>query len=175
MAKQKKCAYSECDEMFTPRNMQHKCHDYICAIEYQAEVTAKRKAKEARRNLKEFNQQDKSWLMKEAQKWFNKYIRERDKDLPCISCGNTDRQMHCGHFKSVGGNGNLRFNEDNCHKQCSICNNHLSGNIGEYTKNLILKIGQERVDALDIKTTKVYTVEELQEIIEKYKSKVKEL
>ena len=175
MAKQKKCAYSKCEEFFTPRNMQHKCHDYLCAIQYQAEVTAKRKAKEARRNLKEFNQQDKSWLTKEAQRVFNKYIRERDKDLPCISCGNTDRQMHAGHYHTVGGNGNLRFNEDNCHKQCSICNNHKSGNLVAYKDHLISKIGIDRFKALDTKTTKSYTIDELHDIIIKYKTKIKDL
>ena len=36
----------------------------------------------------------------------------------------------------------------NVHKQCSVCNNHLSGNIGEYTPRLIEKIGQEKFDRL---------------------------
>jgi hypothetical protein len=40
------------------------------------------------------------------------------------------------------------FDEDNCHKQCSACNNHLSGNLTAYRPALIAKIGQARFDAL---------------------------
>ena len=173
MAKLKQCKASGCEEMFVQRNMQHTTHNYLCATAYAQEVTAKRKAKAKRRTVKEYNQTDVSWLKAEAQKRFNAYIRKRDEGNGCISCGNTDRQMHAGHFKSQGGNGNLRFNEDNCHMQCSICNNHLSGNLIPYKENLIKKIGQERVDALDKKVVKSYSVLELQGIIALYKQKIK--
>ena len=174
--KDKKCAYSKCDNMFTPRDyLGHKTCGWECAIEYAKEVKAKRKAKANRLSLKEFNQTDVSWLKKNAQKAFNAFIRKRDEKDGCISCGNTTRQMHAGHFKSQGGNANLRFNEDNCHKQCSQCNEKLSGNLIEYSKNLILKIGQERVDALDLKVYKNYSVTELQSIIKTYKQKLKDM
>jgi len=177
MAKQKKCAYSECEEMFTPRNMQHKCHDYICAIQYQAEVTAKRKAKETRRNLKEFNQQDKSWLMKEAQKWFNKYIRERDKDLPCISCKHDgSRQRHASHYRPVGRNSKHRFNEMNVHSACSICNSHLSGNLVPYREELVKMYGIDKIKELECDNEPYsYSISELKSIICKYKSKSKDI
>ncbi len=188
--KQKQCAANGCYEMFSPRNMQHRTHNWECAIQFQKELTEKRKAKDHRRIKKEFKQNDKTHLVKVAQQVFNKYIRTRDKDLPCISCGYTFgidlesdsertyvhiRQAHAGYLKPVGGNDNLRFNEDNVHKQCSICNNHKSGNVGEYEKQLILKIGKDRVDALDIKEVKSWTVEELKEIIDTYKQKTREL
>nr|DAL22037.1 MAG TPA_asm: NinG recombination protein [Caudoviricetes sp.] len=54
--------------------------------------------------------------------------------------------------QQVGGvsalNPELRFNEDNCHRQCAPCNNHLSGNLTAYRPALIAKIGQSRFDAL---------------------------
>ncbi len=176
MAKLRKCKASGCEEMFAPRNMQHQTHHYLCAISYQRELTEKRKAKEKRKAVKEFKQNDKSHLMKVAQQVFNKYIRLRDKDLPCISCGHDgNRQFHAGHFMPVGSNGHIRFDEANCNKQCSICNNHKSGNLSEYEPKLVQKIGQNEVDRLKVKFTRSYDVKELKGIIDTYKQKVKEI
>ena len=87
MAKLRKCKASGCEEMFTPINMQHQTHHYLCAMSYAKELKENRIAKDKRKAVKEFKQSDKSHLMKVAQQVFNKYIRQRDKDLPCISCG----------------------------------------------------------------------------------------
>ncbi|HCD1086027.1 TPA: recombination protein NinG [Proteus mirabilis] len=90
-----------------------------------------------------------SYFTKQAQTAFNAFIRERDKDEPCISCGRFhEGQYHAGHYRTTGANPELRFDEDNCHKQCAPCNNHLSGNIENYTPRLIEKIGQERFERL---------------------------
>lgn len=89
------------------------------------------------------------WL-KEAQTAFNSYIRARDSDLPCISCGRHHKgQYHAGHFLSVGARPDLRFVESNVHKQCSACNTHLSGNIVLYRKALIEKVGLMMVEWLE--------------------------
>lgn len=116
------------------------------------------------------------WL-KEAQTAFNAFIRERDMDLPCISCGRFhDGQYHAGHYKSVGANPELRFNEDNCHKQCAPCNNHLSGNIANYRPNLILKIGQTALDSIEGENAlQKLTIEQIKDIKSEYKKKLKEL
>lgn len=164
-----------CREYFKPKEKGITTCSPECAILYAKSNFTKQVVKEKRKAKRKHYENDKSELLKKAQFQFNKYIRLRDAALGCISCGNTTRQMHAGHFKTVGGNGNLRFNEDNCNKQCSICNNYLSGNIGEYEKKLRLKIGDERVDALDIKEPKSWSVEELKQIIDKYKDKIKEL
>lgn len=85
-----------------------------------------------------------SHFVKQAQKAFN-----RDRHFPCISCGrHHDGQYHAGHFRTIGANPELRFNEDNCHRQCAPCNNHLSGNLTAYRPAPIAKIGQARFDAL---------------------------
>ncbi len=90
-----------------------------------------------------------SYFIKQAQSAFNEFIRYRDRHLPCISCDRQhDGQYHAGHFRTTGANPELRFDEDNCHKQCSACNNHLSGNLTAYRPALIAKIGQVRFDAL---------------------------
>ncbi|WP_448512122.1 recombination protein NinG [Photorhabdus laumondii] len=90
-----------------------------------------------------------SYFRNQAQQAFNAFIRERDKDQPCISCGRFhDGQYHAGHYLTIKSHPELRFDEDNVHKQCAPCNNHLSGNIINYKPGLIEKIGQERFDRL---------------------------
>lgn len=115
-------------------------------------IKAQHEAKKAdRQRLAEKKQQVKplSYFIKQAQQAFNEFIRYRDRHLPCISCGrHHDGQYHAGHFRTTGANPELRFNEDNCHRQCAPCNNHLSGNLIAYRPGLIVKIGQARFDAL---------------------------
>jgi hypothetical protein len=104
--------------------------------------------------------------MKEAQAAFNAWIRVRDEDLPCISCGTTEAgQWHAGHYRTTAAAPELRFDENNCHKQCAQCNNYKSGNISEYRPNLIDRIGQEELDKLEgPHEPKRYTIEDLKVI-----------
>lgn len=110
-------------------------------------------------------------LKKKAQKIFNKWIRERDKDLPCISCQKTADKYEAGHYIAQGSSGYLRYNEDNVHGQCKACNRWNHGNLIEYRINLIKKVGLKTVEWLEEhrKDTKKWTREELEEIIEKYR------
>lgn len=114
---------------------------------------------------------------KSAQAEFNKFIRFRDADLPCISCGrHHNGQYHAGHYRTVGGNPELRFEEYNCHKQCSVCNNHKSGNIVEYRINLVSRIGSDRLEWLEgLHDAKKYTIDQLKEIKLEYRAKWKEI
>ncbi|RKZ92284.1 MAG: recombination protein NinG [Gammaproteobacteria bacterium] len=116
------------------------------------------------------------WL-KEAQAEFNKFCRARDRNQPCISCQrHHDGQYHAGHYMTVGGHPELRFNEDNCHKQCSACNNHLSGDIARYRVNLERKIGPKRLAALEGPHEPLkLTIDDIKLIKVKYRGKVKEL
>ena len=106
---------------------------------------------------------------------FNTYIRIRDKDLPCITCGTTKPVKYdAGHFYSVGGYPNLRFDEDNVHKQCSNnCNVHLSGNLHKYRIELPKKIGEKRFAEL-VEKAHIYngklSIPEIQEKITHYKT-----
>ena len=146
---------------------------------FRAQNKAKKEKKSLNARLKrEFYANDKPFRMKRAQIAFNAYIRKRDEFLSCISCdkpSNWQGQWHCSHYKTVGSRGDIRFNEDNAHKGCSVCNNHLSGNIGEYTPRLIVKIGQDRVDALEVVQIRKYSCDELLGIEAEYKVKLKEL
>jgi len=148
-----------------------------CAIALVRLDSAKKEKKShsaAKRKLKD---EDRSFQLKKTQSVFNKYIRLRDFDAVCISCGRKhDGQYHAGHYRTVGGNPELRFNSDNCHKQCSACNNHLSGNIVNYRLGLIVKIGLDRVNEIEgPHEAKRYTIEDLKEIQNIYKLKTKEL
>lgn len=92
-----------------------------------------------------------SILIQEAQEVINTYAKLRDRGKPCISCGayfDPDIIWEAGHFRSVGSAPHLRFNLHNIHKQCRHCNQVLSGNRHEYEKNLIIDMGQEKVNRL---------------------------
>ena len=87
---------------------------------------------------------------KDAQTAFNAFIRERDADQPCISCGRHHTgQYHAGHYLSVGARPELRFTESNVHKQCAPCNTHLSGNAVLFRRGLVEKLGLELVEWLE--------------------------
>lgn len=99
------------------------------------------------------------WLA-ELQAVFNQYVRLRDIDQGCISCDKPKGwagQWHASHYYSRGHSSSLRFNLLNCHKSCSVCNSHLSGNIGNYTPALIEKIGQSNFDYLLENKSKIKT------------------
>ena len=150
-----------------------------CALIRGRSDAKKKLAKQSRIETKKRKDKVKTrseWL-REAQTAFNAFIRERDKDLPCISCQRYhEGQFHAGHYRTVGANPELRFNEDNCHKQCAPCNNHLSGNITNYRINLVKKIGVDGVEILEgPHEIQKLTIEQIKEIKALYKNKLKEL
>lgn len=124
--------------------------------------------------IQKYNQRSISWLRKKAGFYFKKYIRLRDKEQSCISCGNP-YPAHAGHFYSAGHYPALEFNENNVHVQCIRCNCHLHGNLNEYRKRIVYKIGQNDLDRLDYladqykKTGYKHDRFFLIEVIEKYK------
>ena len=89
-----------------------------------------------------------SQLLSRATKLFNKFIRERDKDKGCISCG--ARVEHAGHFYEASQHPELKYNENNVHGQCVKCNYYLGGNQNEYRKKIITRISQEELNELDM-------------------------
>ncbi len=147
----KPCAI--CGASFRVARFAQKVCSYICATEYTRQQKIQAEKKEQRKIDKQRKEALKSrsdW-MKEAQAEFNRFIRLRDAHLPCISCGtHTAPQWAAGHYRTVGANPELRFNELNVHKQCNKnCNESLSGNIIEYRKGLLKKIGAEALEWLE--------------------------
>ena len=164
-----------CRTPYAKKNIMHK----VCSAECSLELVAREKEQKARKQHladKIRLRSRREWL-KLAQTAFNAYVRTRDELQPCISCGRHHTgQYHAGHYLSTGARPELRFDESNNHKQCSACNNYLSGNIALYRKNLIIKIGLEEVERLEgDHTPRKYSIEELQEIKTKYTAKLKEM
>ncbi|PHZ29634.1 NinG family protein [Yersinia mollaretii] len=130
-----------------------------------------------------------SHFKKLAQQAFNEYIRTRDRDQPCISCGETNPpdlhggQWDCGHFKTVGGFPELRFVECNAYRQCKPCNAGSAKYGGKaatvekmYRESLAEKFGQELVDWLDGPHEMTnYRRDDYIRIREAYKAKTKAL
>lgn len=174
--KQKKCKNKSCGVKFTPFNSMQKACSPKCALNMVQEKKAKDEKKQANADRKKLRESDRSWWLKEAQKAFNKWVRQRDELEPCISCGRHHRgQYHAGHYRTVGANPELRFEPLNCHKQCSACNNHKSGNVVEYRINLVSKIGEKDLLWLEgPHEPKHYTIPDLREIRDKYKALCKE-
>lgn len=152
----------------------------VCAIKLARDNAQKAQEQAEKKKLKERKAKLKGrseWL-KEAQSVFNKFIRLRDKDQPCISCGRYHQGKYdAGHYRSVGACPELRFCEINCFRQCVPCNQHKSGNIIEYRINLVKRIGADKVAWLERQDhePKKYTIEDCKEIIKYYKAKIKEL
>ncbi|MBC8947280.1 recombination protein NinG [Xenorhabdus indica] len=189
--RERKC--KECGEQYQPeRQLQNTC-SIQCAIT-RGKKLEQRKREELERRRKKDNEikqklaRDKlkvrklavkplSYFASQAQTAFNAFIRERDKCDPCISCGRFhEGQWHAGHYRTRGAYPELRFDEDNCHKQCSACNKHLSGNIDNYTPRLIEKIGQARFDRLmSHHALPKWKREDYEQIRDNYKRRLKEL
>lgn len=175
-AKAKPCRI--CKGMFTPWNTMQPTCSPECAIEKVRQDKLKAEDKAHREREKEFRANDTALQKRLAQRAFNAYIRARDRHLGCISCDkgpDWPGQWAAGHFKTIGARGDLRFNEDNCHKQCNTdCNKGKSGNIWMYRPSLIIKIGLERVEILErVGPPKRYRAEDLREITKIYRMKLK--
>ena len=177
MIKPKKC--KECNETFTPsRPLQSVC-SWSCSLKYGEKYKAKKDAKDwkaKKSKMKAELMTHKDWV-RLYQITFNTFIRLRDKDLPCVSCGTTKcEEFHAGHYIATTYQ-YLRFNENNVHKQCSKCNTHLRGNSIPYRIELIKRIGLEEVEYLENSRHMMLqiTIPEIQEKIKEYKEKIKYL
>lgn len=166
-----KCAI--CREPFVKRSMMHKA----CKPECAAIVAQRKREKEERKQLaaKREALKPRSKWMAEAQAAFNAWIRWRDRDQPCISCGRFHQGAYdAGHYRSVGSMPALRFDEDNCHKQCVPCNQHKSGNAVEYRIGLTTRIGEARVARLEGPHKAIkHTIEELKAVKATYRGRLK--
>lgn len=183
-----------------------KCADIIkkkgfcsiaCLAENQKDKRVAKAKKEEAKKHKEAKERVKrtSDLKSEAQKAFNAFIRYRDREQDCISCDRSIEEIEgrdgwkvggawdAGHYLEVGSHEELRFNEDNCHRQCKSDN----GGAGNYVKKkrsvddryrqkLIDRIGLERVEKLEGPQEQArYRADDYRQIRDKYKAKLKEL
>ncbi len=184
-----------CREKVMPGRVGQLIHDE-CAEPYAEKLYAKRLAKariakekaakveRAADRVKKSSFKRISSYIAAAQVEFNAYIRERDKDQPCICCGRGETAVDglrshgwdCGHYRSTGSASHLRFNENNAHRQLVYCNREGAGRAVDYRIGLIRRIGLAAVEALEADNTPhKWTREELTAIKLLYRAKLKEL
>lgn len=178
----KTCKNPACRASFVPQRLGQSVCNYTCGLaikDVNQEKARKSLARVERREIKVRKEKLKSRAehLKDTQIAFNAWVRERDAELPCISCGRHHQGKYdAGHYRTVGSNPALRFEPLNCHRQCSPCNTQLSGNIVNYRIALVARIGAEAVDWLEgPHEAKKYTVEELKAMTADYRAKTREL
>lgn len=121
-------------------------------------------------------------LMRKADDAFSLFIRTRDSQayegraFKCISCGRILTIDLCdnGHYVNRS-HMSLRFSELNCNAQCRHCNRFQEGNIQDYRKGLIEKIGEPKVLLLEAQknlTNKIANFE-LEILAKHYKAETK--
>jgi Bacteriophage Lambda NinG protein len=177
-----------CRARFQPWRSFQSCCSVACAVAYSRTREERRLdllRRRAKRDIRERLQKLKTrrdW-MKETQAAFNAFIRERDDGLPCICCSGepmlrplTGGQWDAGHYRSRGAAPQLRFDEDNCHRQRKQCNRDGSGRAVEYRRGLIARIGIERVERIENNHELVrWTIDDLRALKLKYQQKRRDL
>ena len=152
-----------------------------CVVQHgkkAATASSDKRKRETLTKLKEKVKTASEWRV-EAQSAFNAYIRHRDRHLPCISCDEKGRHegiggyWDAGHFFSRGARSELAFNLWNVHKQCHRCNRYLSSNPQEYRKRLIIKIGIDKVEALETYAVVRHDIKYLRRIKLIFKAKLR--
>lgn len=122
---------------------------------------------------------DKAWKLQ------SEYVRRFYADwrgwVRCFTCLAIRhyKEMQAGHYKHKY----LDFDMRNIHPQCDSCNRWAYGKAPEYKRNLVFTYGEEVLKEIDsgVKEEKIrveklgyaYTTEELNQIIEDLKEKIK--
>jgi len=117
-----------------------------------------------------------SQLKKELDAVFSLYIRQKYTVNGLVACYTCDtvkepKNMQNGHFHSRS-HFSVRWDEDNCRVQCSVCNVFKHGNYIEYYKRMLKEIGQDGLDRLEQKknTPTKFSKGDIINLINQYKS-----
>ncbi len=174
---------------------------YECALIYVKQQTKKeiekKKQAEKKENMvqkKKFYDNDKRHQLKLTQKSFNKlrklqelkWFSDKGVEPECISCGKKNMDWACGHYKTVGSQGWLRFDMKNTYLQCNrYCNMALSGNISGnkntrgFTQGLIDRFGEKEssliFDYCSKDNSKKWGCEELIEMRASFNQQIRKL
>jgi len=110
-------------------------------------------------------------LVKKLDTAFSIFIRERDKI--CVVCGTTEKGT-CGHLLTRTAY-STRWDELNCHRQCSNCNYSHESNPHPFTSWFIHKFGLEAYDGLILKhkTIKKFSDSDIATLTLEYEQKLK--
>lgn len=183
--KPKKCKV--CTYSYKPISSTQQVCSPICAIAWNdAKKYIKIKKEQDKRDLiakKIFRASDIELQLNLTQKAFNKmrkleeiyWFESKGLEPECISCGKANMDWCCGHFKTVGSQGALRFDRINTYLQCNrYCNMGLSGNISGnkntrgYIKGLFERFGDDKANEIieycEKDSVKKWTCDELIEL-----------
>ena len=179
--RRKKC--KECNNLFTPSySSLQVCCSTKCAIAYSKKKKEYTKKELEKGFIERKQRASLESLKKSVANTCHLYIRLRDANKPCISCGIPyKKDFDAGHFYSAGKFSNLKYNEYNINGQCIQCNRMNEGMHESYRLYLVEKIGHEELDELDrlaseyMKTDFKWNREELLELRNYYKEKIMQL
>jgi transcription elongation factor Elf1 len=87
-----------------------------------------------------------AWLIREADIFFSRYIRRRDK--ACVLCG-TFKRLECGHFFSRAYL-RIRWDERNAHANCHFCNQRHIDNQRPYIAFMLKTYSSKVIDELNV-------------------------
>lgn len=169
-----------CKEKFEPRfsSFQKTCLNESCIANWYLQEKEKKEKNAWSDRKKELERTSISLpaLKAKAKRLFQAWIRQRDKDKPCISCGTKEsKQWDGGHYKKAEVYSGVIFHEFNVNKQCVYCNRDLHGNEAEYRKALVRLHGEQKVAEFEQYANetryKKWTRDELYAIIEQTKIK----
>jgi len=174
--KEKKC--KACSSTFKAYKSTAQVCSNTCAIQYAKTKRIAIEKRESNVRLKKLKEDllTIQQLVSIVQVVFNKYVRERDKNLPCISCSKLlVGKFDAGHYHNANNHWNVRFDERNVHGQCVYCNQHLSANLINYRSGLLNRIGEQQLAELDsiANETRKFTKSELYSIMAYYRNKNK--
>jgi hypothetical protein len=188
VALMRKCRNPDCRKKFAPvRSTLEQCCSPECAIAWSRtdagqRFVEQRKRREARAAKAAFREKHikLSELKQKAQDAFNAWIRERDRNFPCVSCGRFDLNdpltgggWDAGHFRTVGACPQLRYEPDNCHRQCKHCNKYRAQSV-EHRLGVLARIGSERLSWIEGHHPEVkWDRDQLRAIEAHYKSELK--
>lgn len=183
--RERKCRNPACRAVFAPTQPMQAVCSQQCALNVVRERAQAKAKTEARVRLLEGRRRmmTRSDSIKKAQKAFNRFVRARDKDRPCICCGQplggdafTGGTFDAGHYRSTGSAPHLRFVEDNCHAQRKVCNQFGAGRAVDYRIGLIKRIGLARVEALESdQAERKYSIDDLKAMTLDYSKRARDL
>lgn len=139
-----------CTKKFPPFQTTQQVCGVICSLAHARQKHAKKMKQQHAIEKKVFNDNDLNKQLRLTQKAFNHlrrlqelaWFKARGLEPECISCGKQNMDWCCGHFKTVGAQGALRFDEMNTYLQCNrYCNMGLSGNISGNKNTRGYKVG----------------------------------
>ena len=120
-------------------------------------------------------------LIHKADAVFSKYIKllnTKDGTIQCFTCGRylPSSFIDCGHYITRGYK-NTRWVEENAEPQCRSCNRFHEGVKDIFAINLMKKYGEDILRELNDKKGEVkkWTREDIEQIIEIYSLKIKEM